>query len=99
MPKRKHKPKVHPGADIHAGRKGGNRTSHHGRAKGALAKSLPKENVEQFRFGKQNAMRRPKVSEPDNVGRLVRPAAHNARQTGVAARARKTVKRLSDQVI
>lgn len=40
-----------------------------------------------------------KSPEPDNVGRKVRPAAHAARQAGVAKRARKTVKRLSDQVI
>ena len=40
-----------------------------------------------------------KKSEPDNVGRQTRPAAHDAKQSKIAKRARHTVKRLSNQVI
>jgi hypothetical protein len=95
-----HKPKIHKGADVFAGSKGGNRRSKERRAKGgSLGKTQPGEGLAQFSFGKQNARRRPKAPEPDTVGRLVRPAAHNKRQSGVAARAKKTVKRLSDQMI
>ena len=92
---------THPGADVFAGTKGGNRRTKEKRAKGgSLGKSLPGEGLAQFQFAKQNARRRPKsAGEADNVGRVVRPAAHNKRQSGVAARARKTVKRLSDQMI
>lgn len=95
-----HKPKIHKGADVFAGSKGGNRKTKEHRAKGgSLGKANPGEGLAQFKFGKENAKRRPKASEPDAVGRLVRPAAHNRRQSGVAARAKKMVKRLSDQMI
>jgi|SRR3974390_1197165 len=94
------KPHVARGADVHRSKKGSNRNkTHPKRGKGHLAGALEGAKTTPFTFGKQNAMRRPKSSEPDNVGRKIRPAAHNARQAGVAKRAARTVKKLSNQVI
>jgi len=41
----------------------------------------------------------PKQAENDNIPRKMRPAAHDAKQTAIAKRARNTVKKLSNQVI
>ena len=95
----RHRPKVHPGADRHHAKpKPAHKMPPH-RGKGGLQGAPAHDAVSQFQFGRENAKRRPKSSEPDNVGRLKRPAAHNRRQSGVASRARKTVRKLSDQVI
>lgn len=73
-------------------------TAHRG--KHGLAHKIGGNQVKAFKEGaREKFMRSPKQSEPDNVGRKTRPAAHSAKQAGVAKRARKTVKRLSDQVI
>jgi hypothetical protein len=79
------------------------RKTHHSRGKGHLASHLGGKRVEQHSdtgtkrkfFGKMAK----KAGESDQVGRKIRPAAHNARQSGVAKRARNTVKRLSGQLI
>ena len=76
------------------------RTTHHARSKnGDLAKHIKGNSVKEKPLGKELFAERPKKPEPDNVGRRLRPAAHNAKQAGVARRARGTVKRLSDKVI
>ncbi len=75
-----------------------------GRAKKVHAVAMPKgtakDRVKEFK-GNAKALfeRKPKSPAPDNVGRKVRPAAHGAQQAGVAKRAKRTVKRLSNQVI
>ena len=76
------------------------RKTHHNRAKGSLTHHLGGKHEKQL--GKNAPAlfaKKPKATEPDNVGRKVRPAAHNARQKGVAKRASKAVRRLGDGLI
>jgi len=76
------------------------RNTHHSRGKGKLQAHIGGKKTKQFH---KNApplfAKKPKVVEPDNVGRKVRPAAHNKRQAGVAKRASAAVKRLSGGLI
>jgi hypothetical protein len=76
------------------------RKTHHSRGKGKLHSDLGGKKVKQY--GKNAPAlfaKKPKSVEPDNVGRKVRPAAHNPRQSGVAKRSRALVKRLSGGLI
>jgi hypothetical protein len=77
------------------------RKTHHSSGKGRLGG--PHIGGKKVREHKRNApdlfAKKPKSPEADNVGRKLRPAAHNARQKGVAKRTRAITKRLSDQVI
>jgi hypothetical protein len=91
--------KVH--ADPVEGKKSkGRRNVKHHAGRGKLQAQHQGDKVKQF---KKNAPSKfavkPKSSQPDNVGRKVRPAAHNPRQTKVANRAKNLVKRLSGHVI
>jgi hypothetical protein len=77
------------------------RKTHSGRGKSlGSGRHLGGKKVQQYGgAGKGLFEKKPKAVEADNVGRKMRPPAHNPRQTKVAKRARNTVKRLSDQVI
>jgi len=77
------------------------RKLHHSSGKGKLGGPHVggRRVVEHKRNAPDLFAKKPKSVEADNVGRKIRPAAHNARQKGVAKRARKTTKNLSDQVI
>ena len=76
------------------------RKTHHHRGKGKLESALGGKHQKQFNHNAPRLFaKKPKAVEPDNVGRKVRPAAHNARQSGVAKRAKAHVKRLSGQMI
>ena len=91
--------KVH--ADPTSGKKSkARRNTKHTHGRGGLQAHRQGDVVKQF---KKNApekfAKKPKAVAPDNVGRKVRPAAHNPRQTKVAGRAKNLVKRLSGHVI
>lgn len=76
------------------------RKTHHSRGKGSLGSHLGGKTTKEYtKAGSALFGIKPKSNEPDNVGRKVRPAAHNAKQAGVAKRAKRTVKRLSDRMI
>jgi hypothetical protein len=76
------------------------KNTHAKRGKGKLASKLHGKVAHDFgtnapeKFGITA-----KKTENDNLGRKLRPAAHNPRQTKVAGRARNLVKRLSGHVI
>lgn len=75
-----------------------NTTHHSGRGK--LQAHHRGDKVKQFKHNAPSKFeQKPKSSGPDNVGRKVRPAAHNPRQTQVANRAKSLVKKLSGHVI
>ena len=91
--------KVH--ADPEEGKKSKpRRTIKHHSGRGKLQAHHQGDKVKQF---KKNAPEKfavkPKSVQPDNVGRKMRPAAHNPRQTKVANRAKNLVKKLSGHVI
>lgn len=74
-------------------------TKHH-EGRGKLKAKRQGDMVKQFKANApEKFAKKPKSSLPDNVGRRVRPAAHNPRQTKVANRAKNLVKRLSGHVI
>lgn len=76
------------------------RKTHHSRGKGKLGHALGGKKVEAKKNNARDLFKkRAKAPEADNVGRKVRPAAHNPHQTKVAARARSAVKRLGDRKI
>lgn len=76
------------------------RKTHHSRGKGKLGAKLGGKKVDEKTHNARDLFRKKaKSSEPDNVGRKVRSAAHNPRQTKIAARARAAVKRLGDNKI
>jgi hypothetical protein len=76
------------------------RKTHHSRGKGHLGTHLGGKRVKEHKNNAPDLFaKKPKASEPDNVGRRVRPAAHNARQKGVAKRASRAVRRLGDGLI
>jgi hypothetical protein len=74
-------------------------TKHH-EGRGKLKAKRHGDKVHQFKHNApEKFAKKPKDPLPDNVGRKVRPAAHNPRQTKVANRAKNLVKKLSGHII
>lgn len=74
------------------------RRTHHGRGKGHLAHDIGGKSYHQTKKTATSLFGvKPKVTEPDTVGRKVRPAAHKPREAARAKRITGQAKRTGDR--